>query len=492
MADSFTLPTARGADDPEPDAASAQPPVKDDHLPPSTKIAYAMGGTTDIFGHWLYNGMVDAVFNSFLNVSPTRVSMVRAAMLAMDACSGLLFGWLSDNTRTRWGRRRPWILFGSIASGLGLPCLFLARSNWDVDTIFWYMMLSALIYSPVIAAYNTPYQSLGAELTPDINERTTVMAYRGFTQKAAGAALQGGLWFASRDFWIDPATGKADLARGAMWWAAIAGLIMIISGVANFVFVRERYYDKVTTQGKANFFKMFGDAAKCKPFLVLLGTALVYAVPTGLVGTIGYYATMYYVYGGDIAAASGVHFWGGMSYMLAGFVGIVAAKKTAAIIGKKKTLFFTLATGLVAFISAWWFYTPESPWLILIATGLNGFSATGLWVVLPSMQSDVIDFDELNSGQRRESAYTAAFSWVMKVGMMLSMLIGGPMLEATGFDAARGGNQTPEALFGIRVMLVSIPVVALLIAIVLMQLYPLTTERMNQIRRELEARRGTV
>ena len=155
MADSFTLPTPRGAEDSAPDAAPIPPPPVEDHLKPSTKIAYAMGGTTDIFGHWLYNGMVDAVFNSFLNVSPTRVSFVRAAMLAMDACSGLLFGWLSDNTRTRWGRRRPWILFGSIASGFGLPCLFLARSTWDVDTIFWYMMLSALIYSPIIAAYNT-------------------------------------------------------------------------------------------------------------------------------------------------------------------------------------------------------------------------------------------------------------------------------------------------------------------------------------------------
>jgi GPH family glycoside/pentoside/hexuronide:cation symporter len=492
MADSFTLP-ARGAADSTTDVASVPPPpAQEDHLKPSTKIAYAMGGTTDIFGHWLYNGMVDAVFNVFLGVSPTRVSFVRAAMLAADACSGLLFGWLSDNTRTRWGRRRPWILFGSIASGLGLPCLFLARSTWSPEQIFWYMMLSALIYSPIIAAYNTPYQSLGAELTPDINERTTVMAYRGFTQKAAGAALQGGIWFATLPMWTDATTGKPDIARGAMWWAAIAGVFMIISGLANFVFVRERYYDKVQTQGRANFFKMFGDAAQCKPFLVLLGTALVYAVPTGLVGTLGFYALTYYVYGGDLTAASGVHFWGGVAYMVAGFAGILAAKKVAAIIGKKRTLFLTLVTGLFAFVSSWWFYTPAFPYLSLIATGLNGFSATGLWVVLPSMQADVIDYDELQSGQRRESAYTAAFSWVMKVGMMLSMLIGGPLLEATGFDASRGGNQTPDAIFGIRGLFVAIPVVALLIALVLVKLYPLTTERMTVIRRDLEARRGTV
>jgi GPH family glycoside/pentoside/hexuronide:cation symporter len=492
MADSFTLPTARDADESGPDVASVPGAPQEDHLKPSTKVAYAMGGTTDIFGHWLYNGMVDAVFNVFLGVSPTRVSLVRAAMLFMDACSGVLFGWLSDNTRSRWGRRRPWILFGSIASGIGLPMLFLARSTWSADQIFWYMMLSTLLYSPIIAAYNTPYQSLGFELTPDVNERTAVMAYRGFIQKAAGAALQGGIWFSTLPMWTDPVTGKPDIAQGAMWWGAIAGLFMIISGLANFVFVKERYYEKVQAQGRSNIVKMFADAARNKPFLVLLATRLVYAIPTGLVGTLGFYAMTYYVYGGDMTAASPMHFYTGVSYMIAGFAGIFATRKVSIIIGKKNTLYATLATGLVAFLSAWWFYTPSSPWLTLIATGLNGFSATGLWVVLPSMEADVVDFDELQSGQRRESAYTATASWMMKVGMMFSMVIGGPLLEATGFDAKNGANQGPDAIFGIRALFVGIPVIALLIAIVLVKLYPLTTERTQQIRRELEARRGTV
>jgi glycoside/pentoside/hexuronide:cation symporter, GPH family len=491
MADSFTLPTT-SADESAPDAASPPlPPVKEDHLPAATKAAYALGGTTDIFGHWLYNGMVDAVFNVFLGVSPTRVSLVRAAMLAMDAFTSLFFGWASDNTRTRWGRRRPWILFGSIAAGLGLPCLFLARSTWGADQIFWYMMLSALIYSPIIAAYNTPYQSLGFELTPDINERTAVMAYRGFTQKAAGAALQGGIWFATLPMWTDPTTGKPDIARGAMWWAAIAGLFMIASGLANFFLVKERYYGKVQAQGKAKFFKMFADAARNKPFLVLLGARFVYSVPIGIVGTLGFYAMTYYVYGGDMTAASPMHFWTGVSYMLAGFCGIFAARKFALVLGKKRTLYATLATGLVAFASAWWLYTPAAPWLALIATGLNGFCATGLWVVLPSMEADVVDYDELQSGQRRESAYTATASWMTKVGMMFSMLIGGPLLEATGFDS-RLPTQGPDAILGIRVLFVAIPVIALLIALALVKLYPLTTERMHAIRAELEARRGTV
>ena len=107
MADSFSIPAAAGDDESSPGAAStpAPPSVSEDRLPPATKIAYAMGGTTDIFGHWLYNGLVDPVFNVFLGVSPTRVAIVRAVMLAVDALTGPLFGWMSDNTRSRWGRR---------------------------------------------------------------------------------------------------------------------------------------------------------------------------------------------------------------------------------------------------------------------------------------------------------------------------------------------------------------------------------------------------
>jgi GPH family glycoside/pentoside/hexuronide:cation symporter len=237
---------------------------------------------------------------------------------------------------------------------------------------------------------------------------------------------------------------------------------------------------------------MFRDAFRCRPYLVLLATALVYAIPTGMVGTLGFYTLTYHVFAGDMANASEINFWSGIAYMLCGFAGIAAANQLSRRVGKHKTLITTLTIGLVAFGSSWWLYTPDYPVLSIICSGLNGFSATGLWVVLPSMCVDVIDFDELTSQKRREGAYTASFSWVMKVGMMLSMLIGGPLLQATGFDAKLGGAQTADTITAIRLLFAGIPVAALLAALVLIQLYPLGTERMRQIRVQLEHRRGGV
>jgi GPH family glycoside/pentoside/hexuronide:cation symporter len=493
MADSFTVVTSpTAAEEPAEQAAVAQPPPPSDALPLRTKLAFAMGGSTDIFGHWLYNNLVDPVYNVFLGLSPTQVSTTRAVTLAVDACSGLFFGWLSDNTRSRWGRRRPYVLIGSIVAGVGLPVLFMARPGWSNSQIYLFMLVSAVLYAPLIASYNTPYQSLGAELTPDYNERTSVQSYKGVIQKTAGALIGWGLWFANREMFNDPVTGKPDVARGAVWAAAIAGAWMILSGIVNFLLVKERYYGKAVTQKRTGFVRMFRDAFSCKPYLVLLGVALVYAVPTGLSNTFQFYALNYHVFKGDMARTAEVGGWSSNAYLACGILGIIVANQLSRVVGKHKTLIAALFAGLIAFGSSWWLFTPENPWLSVICSGLNGFSATGLWVVLPSMSADVMDYDELQSSQRREGAYSATFSWVMKFGMMLSMLIGGPLLQATGFDAKLGGVQSDNAVLGIRILYAGIPVTALLIALVLIQFYPLSTERMREIRAELERRRGAV
>jgi GPH family glycoside/pentoside/hexuronide:cation symporter len=474
-------------------SADVQEAVVPDRLPAVTKAAYALGGTTDIFGHWLYNSFANPVFNVFLGLTPTQVSISLGASRFIDAFTDPLFGWISDNTRSRWGRRRPFILLGSILAGVGLPCLFMASQSWSTSQIFWFMLISACLYAPLISSYNMPYQSLGAELTPDYNERTSVLSWKAVVQKLAGMLLGVGFWFANRPLWNDPATGKPNVAHGMVAAAAIAGGLMIISGVANFVFVRERYYEKARSQAKIKVREMIASTFKCKPYLVLLGTALVYAIPTGLIGSLGWYLSTYYVFHGDMAAQSEYGAYGGFAYALCGVAGVPVAALLSKRLGKPKALTCTLAAGLVAFGSSWWLYNPEYPMLSVVQTGLNGFSATGLWVVLPSMCVDVVDYDELESHQRREGAYSSVFSWVLKFGMSVSMLIMGPLLDnLSGFDAKLGGNQTPETIFAIRALFTGIPVAALLAALVLVQLFPLTRDRMHQIRAELEARRGTV
>jgi GPH family glycoside/pentoside/hexuronide:cation symporter len=383
-------------------------------------------------------------------------------------------------------------LCGSVLAGLALPLLFIVPKTWSQNQIFWFMLLSVSAYAPIISSYNMPYQSLGAELTPSYHERTSIMSWKAVTQKLSGMLIGGAIWFATRPMFNDPATGRPDVARGVMWAAVIFGAIMMLSGLMNVAFVKERYYEKAQLQAKIGFFQMFAETFRCKPYVILLGIALVYAVPTGLVGTLGFYATMYYVFPADMAQTSEINFWAGVAYAMMGIGGVPVAAGFSRKFGKKWALTYTLVMGLIAFGSSWWLFTPTNPWLSVFCTGLNGFSATGLWVVLPSMCVDVVDYDEVHSGKRLEGAFNSTFAWVLKVGMSLSMLVTGPLLEITGFDAKLENQQLPEAILWIRILFAGIPVTALIVALFLLQLFPLTEGKMAEIRRELEARRGRV
>jgi GPH family glycoside/pentoside/hexuronide:cation symporter len=464
--------------------------TEQDRVPFRAKLAYAVGGTTDIFGHWLYNNLASPVFNVFLGLSPTQVSLGTGTARLVDAFTDPLFGWLSDNTRSRWGRRRPYVLFGSILSGLALPCMFMASPSWSPSAILAFVIISAIVYAPIISSYNMPYQSLGAELTPEYHERTSVMSWKAATQKIAGMLVGYGVWFATRSWFADPATGRPNVARGAVWAGAICGAIMIVSGLFSFAFVRERYYAKAQSQVRVGFLAMFRDTFGCKPYLALLVIALVYAVPSGFAGGLNFYVVTYYVFSGDMTDAGGILGAGGVAYGACGLAGIPVAAWLSRRLGKPKALTVVLLAGLAGFGSAWWLYTPEAAWLTVVCSGFNGMAATGLWVILPSMCADVVDFDELSSHQRREGAYASTFSWTLKLGWSASALAVGPLLQWTGFDATL--PQSAYTLRAMRVLFAVTPVVALLIAVVSVQFFPLTQERMVEIRAELEARRGAV
>jgi len=122
-----------------------------------------------------------------------------------------------------------------------------------------------------------------------------------------------------------------------------------------------------------------------------------------------------------------------------------------------------------------------------------GGLATGLWVLLPSMCANIIDFDEVQNSRRLEGTFTSVYTWALKVGMALATFAVRPLLDnLTGFDAKLEGYQPVTTLWWIRALFAGIPVVALISALAICRFFPLTPARMAAIRKEREARRGTV
>ncbi|MFG6468438.1 MFS transporter [Roseateles sp. BYS87W] len=464
-----------------------------DRLPLKQKIGFGLGSVLDMWGHWLYASLAFHVFNIFLGVAPGLISTVQAIKIVIDAGSDALFGWLSDNTRTRYGRRRPFILVGGVLAGIGLPLMFAVGRGWTDTQYFLFMLFSMVIYVPVMSCFNMPWVSLGAEMTPDYHERTSVMAVRAAIQKGPELAMFFAAQFTTLA-WFHDANGKPDILRGAQTYCAILGAIMVAVSIAIFLLVRERYYEKLVSHSQARIplADTLWRTLRCKPFRTILTMSLAYSIGTAMVGALGYYATVYYVCQGDVTLATKWNTAMGLAGMGFGFAGIPFFTWIARRHGKRTGLACVLTLAIGAFIGDWWFYDPEHPALQLLACGFVAFTGAGFWTLYGATIGDVVDYDELETGQRREGSFSACQSWISKVGIALGVGASGWILQFTGFDAHREGAQTAEALFWIRALLSGIPVIGLVMALAAVLRFPLTEARMADIRRQLEAKRGTV
>jgi len=422
--------------------------------------------------------------------------------------------------------------------------MFMVRKDWSEIQYFWFMVASMALLVPIMSCFYMPFQSLGFELTPDYHERTAVGAVRRAIQKAPEVAMFAAAAFTTAGVWVGAAWGdvparltalggqtlrwfydvaaglltldfprlgvlmqtlfgwrqgtagaKPDILLGAQVYTLILGVIMVVAGIAMFLLTRERYYEKLVVarhQGKISIKATLGQSLTCRPFRANLSMALAYGIGTSMVGTLGYYATVYYVCHGDVAAGGTWNFWMGLSGMVLGLAGIPVYSSVARWIGKKPAMVVVQSCAIAGFIATWWLYNPAIQWLQVISCGVTAFTGSGFWMLYDSMMADVIDYDELECGKRREGAFAACSSWIMKLGVALGSWGSGEILARTGFNSALGGNQTGHAIFMIRFLLAAIPVIGLVVALVLLTRFPLTQEKMAEIRVQLEARRGRV
>ncbi|MBU0571690.1 MAG: MFS transporter [Candidatus Omnitrophica bacterium] len=470
-----------------------------DRLPKRTKMAYSLGTAVDMWGLWLYPAVAFAVFNMYLGVSPWLVGLALTLIRIFDAVVDPAMGWLSDNLRSKWGRRRPFILIFGILSGLALPILFLVSPSWvgikflGVSVVFWYMMLSTMVYIPIISAFTVPYYSLGAEMSPDYEERTSIMSYRSMAQKVSELGNFYALRFTNLAWFLIPGTGQKNTLLGIQVYTAILGVVMAIFAIVVFFRVKERYYEKVVVKvtEKISILSGLGETLKCMPFRKMMVVGAAFTLGTSMVGSLGYYATVFYVSGGNKIVGDNWQFWMGVAFMAGGLMGVPLHAALAHRIGKRRAIVVACCIGICGYGGSWFLYTPAIQWLQTVASCLMGMAAASLWMLHSSIGADIIDFDELNTGERREGSFTACASYILKLGNSLGYTFSGLILTWAGFTW-KLKVQAPETIFWIRFSLATLPIMGLIIAIIFVLSVKLTKQRSGEIRRSLEDRRGTV
>ena len=467
-------------------------PAKD-RVPFLQKLAYGLGGPIEGTAVWVPQSNLTPVFNIGLGMNPALLGLILMIWRGWDCFADPIVGNISDNARTPWGRRKPLIVAGAVLTALTLPLMWWAPHGLGQTQLFYWLLVSGLLFYSFFPIWGMPYYSLAMEMTPDYDERTNITAYRCYAQQFFGLFSAWILAFAASPAFSLLHENKPDLVNGMRYVSLVLAVITIVLGVLPGIFVKERYYAKETSkQAKEPLLRGIKQTLSTRPFLWLLTIVTCGTFGFGLVGILGFYVNAYYVCKGDIALAAEIQGVKSTLLFLPNLLTIPFCTWLTSKYGKKFLLYVTAASGLAGNLSILVFYTPTHPWLQIIPALLLAPMSQGPWLILPAMQADVADYDELFTQQRREGSFSAIFSWTLKAMGTIVNGLSGLVLVWTGFAIANGAHQPQSVLDNLRYYYVWIPVVFLLLYVYAISRYELTRERMREIRAELESRRGVI
>lgn len=476
----------------KPDTHRPQKTAAEDRIPKVEKVMYGLGSPSLGFVDQIINYQVQQVVVYGLGLSPAINSVMIMIYRIVDAITDPIVGWLSDNTRTRFGRRRPFMLMGCILMALIMPFVWRFNETWDHLWIAAWFVFFGVILTTATTLFNIPYQSLRMEMTPDYNERTSIAMYVGIVGTIFGLITPWVWKMTQQPFFTGQLPGEEPntllgIRNIAIWFA---GLALILGLIPTFL-CKERYYSKAKTQKKEPILNSLKLTFRSKPFLMML--AIIFTMNLeGLVMGMGGYTSLYYVFGGDKVFAAT---FTGVTGTIGGFLGFFSIPffgKLATRFGKERSLLVVTIAHIVMAGGIWFCYNPALPWLAMLPGLLNGILIGGLWTVVPAMKADIVDDDEARTSERREGSFESIFSWFQKFTGTIFSGLSGFIVIAAGFEIDLGANQT-EGVFTRMILLMStIPMLLGALQLVLILKWPLTAGRMQEIRETLEARRGKI
>ena len=465
----------------------------EDRIPFPQKVAYGLGAFVNNLLAGAIGGMT-IVLNLGLGMNPALVGLLGALPRLTDALTDPLMGYITDHTRSRWGRRRPWIFAGAIGAGLLFILLWQLPRGQSEGFYFVYFLVGSLLFYLGYTIFATPWVALGYELTPDYHERTRLMGVQNFIGQLAYVVTPWFLWVMQYEPLFD------DLVAGAAGLSVAIGVFTIAVGVLPAIFLRERFKEVAAAEAEegasgfrhsmARFFQGFLATLRFRPFLKLCAATFLVFNGFILVASFQAYVIIYYVFSGDQSLGAQYAGWSGTLAAVSTFVVITFVTWLGTRIGKRQTFFVCIGVSILGYGMKWVCYDPAHPMLLLLPTPFIAFGLGCLFTVMPSMIADVCDLDELETHERREGMFGSIFWWVVKLGMALALAGGGVLLNATGFDVALEGAQTARTIFLMRLFDVIVPMVSSALAIWAIATHTLTEEKAYEVRRQLEERRG--
>jgi GPH family glycoside/pentoside/hexuronide:cation symporter len=468
-------------------------PLKD-RVPLGQKAAF---GTGNLVVNLLPGAL--GVFQFFLltafGIDPFLAGLLGGLPRLLDALTDPIMGYITDNTKSRFGRRRPYIFIGAILSGIMFALLWQMNPENSQMYNFWYFLILSFIFIIANTIFATPYIGLGYEMTPDYNERTRLMASAQIFGQVAWMIVP---WFwvliANPDLFETQAVGVRRLSM------VVGGLCMVL-GILPALLCKEVNQENLTNRDDLtlkNISKNFKSLLKNMvlifkniPFVRLCGATFLVFNGFQLVASFSYFIILFYMFDGDYADAGTWPAWfSTVSALFTAFLIIPIITWMSNRWGKRNAFIISTFISIIGYGLKWWGFSPGNPWLMFMPVPLMVFGIGGLFTLMMSMTADVCDLDELKNGMpRKEGTFGAIYWWMVKLGQALALVLGGLVLKLVGFDQ-NAAVQTAETLTRLRLADILIPAVTAGLAILVMWKYDLTEDRAREIKETLIKRRG--
>ncbi|MEH2079893.1 MAG: MFS transporter [Nostoc sp.] len=468
----------------------AQRDPKSEKLDLKTKLAYGAG---DLGPAITANISVFYLLIFFTSVAGIPAGLAGTILMIGKIWDGIndpLVGFLTDKTKSRrWGRRLPWMFYGAIPFGVffflqWIVPQFSANQSENIWPLFWYYVAIGILSQSFYTVVNLPYTAMTPELTQDYDERTSLNSYR-FTFSIGGSILS--LILTQIVFSLIADRQQRYLVLAAVCTViSILGLYWCVFGVRDRILAFEAKRIQTEEPASLPFFEQLKIVFSNRPFLFVIGIYLCSWLGVQITASIIPYFVVNYM-GLKESEVPPVLIAVQGTALLMLFVWGALSKK----IGKKVVYFLGMSLWIIA-AAGLFFLQPGQIVLMYVMAVMAGIGVSTAYLIPWSMIPDVIELDELQTGQRREGIFYGFMVLLQKFGLALGLFLVGNALQVAGFKESVAGSPLPiqpeSALFAIRVAVGPIPTVCLIFGLILTYFYPITREMHAEIMLKLKER----
>jgi GPH family glycoside/pentoside/hexuronide:cation symporter len=408
----------------------------------SQLIAYGFGGVVPIALFNIAGQLMGLIGNIGLGLSAFWLGVALIIPRLWDALFDPLMGHFSDNVRTPWGRRRPFLLIGGIAVAVSFVAMWWVPKGAAVQAWFgsaeaysWfqigYILFGLIIFFTACTVFEIPHGALGMEMSPDYHERTRLFSAKSFL---GNLFAMGTPWlFALANLECFKGVGGNE-SDGMRWVSMLVAAFLIPMSFWWFLACREPGFEAVKTQKRTRFWSDMRDASRNRTFLRLV--AIIFTLATGFnfVSLQAYYIIIFYLYGGDKTAAGPLLGITGTVWAVTGLVAVLFLNGLSRRFGKTRTLAIAITLMFCAQASKIFCYNPRLPYLVVIPTILLSAGMLMFFTLGSSMLGDICDEEELKTNLRSEGIYCSVYWWFIKMGIAFASFVTGALILFTQFD----------------------------------------------------------